>query len=334
MRVLIALLAVALLLPLAAAHTAAPPRAMEVRLLHDCNDDYIGDSPTATSRPGYDLHALDVREAWSQALGHHLVFRLVLNGDGPSNIKLALQADGASKSYSWTTSGNSWTGTFDEVHHITNLQDGERFALEGAVKRSRLAVDVGDELTGYTLTGSDGGDEHDHVPGNDSGLGGCSDNFQRPDYELKGPVQYVGASFDESSVSVQAGREKFVALRVTNLLRDAAQSATISLDGDLRLHNPDTNQYVQSATFDLNKKGSAGSDSFIHVAVTGDTPGTGTATATITTNLGGRVAQSLEYTITEGAATTTTSDAPDGEDAPGVGWLVPLVALALFVRRR
>lgn len=345
----LAILATLLLLPVVAGHGAPPERSFESRLLHDCVDDYFGgDDGFGSNRDGYDIHTLDVREAWSSALGDHMVFRIILNGEGQSTITLSLTADGAAKSYTWTGSGTSWTGSFDKVTVIgTNvIQDGDRIALEGAVKNSKLGVSKGDALRDYSVVGSNGGDTHDSVPGDDSpALSSCDDSelYARPDYKLRGPVQYVDASFAERDVQVQAGQEKFVTLDLENILADAAQKVTVKLDGtDVRLHDPRTNDYVTMGSFDLDKRRSGGTahQTFIHVAVEGAEAGDGTATATITTDLGGRITRTLEYTILaadETPTTTTTpapTDAPD-EESPGLGVLLlaALVAVAL-VRRQ
>lgn len=343
MRILPLLIAGLLLAPLAVAHVAAPPRSDFTRLLHDCNDDYFGGDSAIGGRDGYDIHTLEVKEAWNSALGHHLVFRTILNGEGPSTITLSMKAGSATKSYEWSTGGSSWTGTFDRVEKKDDVDDGDRFALEGAVKRSTLGASVGQKLTDYTLQGSDGGDDHDSVPGNDNSLGACQDNFRRPDYALQGPVQYLDASFDEESVSVKAGSETFVSLEYRNALRDAAQRLTIELDagGAISLHDPDTNTYVDSKTLDLNKRGSGGDGGFIHVAVRGDTPSEGVATATLTTSLGGREVVELPYTITAGDAPTPTaaptqpepSATPD-EESPGLPLLATVALLALVALRR
>lgn len=341
-RVLAAGLLLLLLAPLAAAHTAAPPRSDYTRVLHDCEDDWFGDdSGLGSGRDGYDLHTLDVREAWSEALGHHVIFRTILNGEGSATITLSLKADGASKSYTWTGSGSSWTGTFASIKVDNSLNDGPRFALEGTVKRSTLGADVGDKLTEYRLSSTIDGDDGDAVPDDNTNAVQSCRNVYNPagGFTLKGPVQYVEAAFGEQDVQVKAGQETFVTLDLKNKLRDAAQTVDVSISGDLELHEPESNQYVKSASFDLNKRGSGGDASFIHVAVGGDTPGKGTATVTITTSLGGRITETLDYEILAAGATTTTSDAPDEPDAPdeespGLGLLALIGLLAVAARRR
>lgn len=340
MIVLLALLV--LLAPLASAHTAAPPRSDYTRLLHDCSDDYFGGDGFGNGADGYDLHSVDLREAWSSTLSHHVIFRTILNGEGPSTLTLTFKADGASKSYTWQGEGSSWTGSFDDVTYFDDLDDGPRFALEGAIKRSTLGLSVGDKITDVRLVGSHNGDTHDSVPGDDTGaLQSCTDQYNPgTGYTLKGPVQYVSAAFQQTDVEVENGQETFVTLDLSNLLRDAAQSATVRLSSDgegVRLHDPRTGEYVTTGTFDLNKRGSAGSSSFIHVAVGGAT-GSGTATVTVTTDLGGRVTQQLDYEILppgETATTTsTTAQQEDGEDAPAAPIALLLVGLVLLARRR
>ena len=226
------------------------------------------------------------------------------------------------------------------------MDDGARFALEGAIKRSSLGLSLGDKITNVQLVGSHNGEPHDSVPGDDTGaLQSCSDSCNPgTGYTLRGPVQYVGASFDQSSTEVAAGQEAFVTLDLSNLLRHAAQEATVRLssDGDgVRLHDPRTGDYVTTGSFDLNKKGSAGSSSFIHLAVGGAT-GTGTATVTATSDLGGRVTQTLDYQILPAGETPTTTTTqtqqetdPESEDAsaPFAILLVGLLAIALARRR-
>lgn len=345
----LALFALLLLVPSALAHGAPPERSFESRLLHDCVDDYFGgDGFGSSNRDGYDIHSLDVREAWSQALGNHVVFRIILNGEGQTTVTLSLKADGASKSYAWSGSGTSWTGTFDKVTVIGSnvIQDGDRIALEGAVKFTTLGVAVGDSLRDYKLVGSNGGDTHDSVPGDDTGaLSSCDDSevYARPDYKLRGPVQYVDADFDQTSIQVPAGREEFVTLDLENLLSDAAQRITVTLEGGdaVRLHDPRTNKYVETGSFDLDKKRSGGTShlTFIHVAVAGDAASSGTATATITTDLGGRIVRSLDYTVLAPDATPTqtqseTQTEAPSEDSPGIGLVVLAGILLALARRR
>lgn len=321
----------------ASAHTAAPPPDHMVRLLHDCNDDQFGGDGGGT---GYDLHALDLYEAWRDGLGDAVVFKLILNGQGAATIRLDLTADGTARSYSWTTSGSAWSGSFDRVHHQSDIGDGDRFALEGTLALSTLGVAVGAVLDDYTLTAVVGGDEGDHVPGYDGGpLGSCTDNFQRPDYTTKGPVQYASVNIRETEVSVDVGEERFLNVEAENKLKDSVQTVTLTQSGGdgvlVRFHIPSGgSDYSRSHEKELAKRGKPGDSTLIHLAVQGEEAGaSGVITVTLTTELGGRVQDQVAYGVgaaappTDGADGTDDGDG-DGNDIPAVG---PVAAAAAVV---
>ena len=74
-------------------------------------DDYLGDdSGFGNNRDGYDLHTVDIRDAWTSSLGHHIIFRIILNGEGATTLTPTLEADGSDQSDSFQGEGNSWTG--------------------------------------------------------------------------------------------------------------------------------------------------------------------------------------------------------------------------------
>lgn len=340
MRVPLAILLAMAMIPMASAHASAPPPDYMVRLLHDCNDDYFGDDSSITSRPGHDIHSLDLREAWSSELGNHVVFKIILNGDDDETITVALSA-GGSKSYDFVRNNGVWSGTFAKVRHIEDIGDGNRFALEGSVRVSSLGS-IGDTLRSFTVTGKSGGDTHDRIPGNDAQLGGCSDNYERPDYRLAGPIQYVSADFEDDDITAKQGIESLVALDLVSLTRDASQTVKVSLEGDgarLRLHDPDSGAYVEEAEFDLSRLGNQGQGKTIHIAIEGDSAGEGQATATITTSLGGRLVRTLDFTVTpadqEPAPDEGTEETPPkDEESPGAGLLLPLLIAFAWIRRR
>ena len=104
-----------LLVPFAVAHGAPDPRGHETRLLADCNDDYFG-GDLNSGRTGYDLHALDVREAWDPSLGDVVILRLILNGAGASDIEVSFTSPSGPFSAGWSTSGGGWTAQgFDRM---------------------------------------------------------------------------------------------------------------------------------------------------------------------------------------------------------------------------
>lgn len=345
-----------LLAATASAHTAAPPRSHEARLLHDCNDDYYG-SDAFGGQDGHELHALDVFEAWDEALGNIVTFRLTLAGEGPGTIDLSLKAGSASKTYQWSTTGAAWSGTFDEVEgpfqakRADGTPDGDRLVLHGIVKQSKLGSD-GTRLTDYVVQSSVDGDDADAMPGYDGGItGSCSDEFQRPDYRLAGPIQYADLTLERSSVTLDVDQEVFLQVTATNKLRDQAQRVTISPTAeagvDVEMHNPDTNAYDDELTLDLNKKDGGGDAKIAHVAITGTEPGSeGTVTVEVTTSAGGRLVKTFTFRVAQEAeptpieATPTGTDSPeqppDGNDAPGAGIMAIVAALAaaLILRRR
>ena len=329
-----------LLVPVTTAHAAPDPRDFQTRLLHDCIDDAGADGLVST---GYDLHSLDLWEAWdgSRLLVH---FRAVLNGDGPATITLAFQAGGAAKSYAWTTSnGDSWSpegfrsgGKRDDVwvnNDPSQGRDGDRFALHGTVRAADLGG-VDTRLTGFRLASDDNGRD-DEVPGFDGLAGDCRSPYRKDAHVLAGPGGY--ATLSVADKPLLADTVNFLDVRMENVLRSDAQQATLRITGHsgeatARLHDPD-GDYVETASFPLGKKGSAGSLRILHLALEGPPGAEGTVSLELTTDLGGR--ETLSHAYRFPAATPSPTTSTDGEEgSPGLGILSVLAALAALASAR
>lgn len=347
----ISLLVALALIATASAHTAAPPKSHEVRLLHDCNDDYFGGDALGSNQ-GHELHALDLYEAWDENLGNTVVFRLTFAGEGAGTIQLETQAGSSSKSYEWTTTGSTWSGTFDRVEGpfqaktADGADDGDRLVIHGIVKQSKLGA-IGAKLSGYSVQSSQGGQDADSMPGYDGNIAGsCSDQFERPDYSLAGPIQFASLALDSKSVSLDDGEKKFIQVTVSNKLRDQAQTVTISANGgqgvDVQMHNSATNAYSDELSLDLNKKGSGSDSKVAHVSISATAPGNGVIEVILTTEAGGRVTETLQYDVVgkEPSSSPTSSSGASNNDVetkgtPGAGvWAVlGILGIALLSRR-
>lgn len=354
---LAALAALLLAAPIVQAHGAPVPRDYETRLLADCNDDWFaGDGVSA--RGGYDLHAVDVREAYTGGQ-HVLVFRTIMNGDGPLELTLSLSTSEGSKSIQWTTqNGASWSADKGSTDSM-GINDGDRFALEGTVPRSALGLTVGDRITDYTLTSTIDGEDGDRIPGNDRpalAAGPCDPDDAPTSYKLtsgytlEGPIQYARfpardagdcrAGSDLSTQRLLLDTQKFVDMVFCNTAGQN-QEFTLSVQSvagvEAEFHEPGTNRYTTTATTALQD----GKGTLIHLALTASEPGSGVIKVTLTTDLGGRTVIDVPYEVADTGASPTASQSPtsgptDEEPTPGLApaSIIGLMAALAVARRR
>jgi hypothetical protein len=354
------LLALAVLLPMAAAHGPAPAKDQDARLLADHNDDCGGDDVGGLSncRGTHDLVGLDVREL-NDGANDLVVFRFLLNGgnaaDGLRDV-LSLKADGTTKTFEIRTTNNQdFQGTgFASVSKAVPANDGTRFIVEATVRRDALgAVDA--KLTEFKVDAFRGSTSGDYMPGGYHGpVGQVNDPAQSPAtnrvagclkpgtqqieqahcYRLRGPGYYVTLD-DPGPQQVPATGEAIVQLHLRNQLPNTAQSLTVSVAGGegvrARFHDPNAPSgegYSEQLRIDLPKGGSTAS----HLALDQATAGaSGTVTVTVTTDLGGRSQLSVPFEVLAGGTEPTpTEDGSQTGDADGNGIPGPAPALALL----
>lgn len=333
-----------LLVPAALAHGAPKPREFQTRLLADCEDDVGGND--GYNGPGYDLHSLDVQEYWD---GKDMVrFRVVLNGGGASDITLTV--DG--KTFGWSTSdGTSWTlsgfasgGRVNDVfidNNPENGPDGERFALQGSVPASTFGG-IGGKMSSYTVEGDDAR-YSDAIPGLHGLALSCIEPFERADYTLIGPGRYAKLELEDDQ-ALLSDTENFLDVTVSNLLQLETQTATLRLlsktgDATVQFHDPSNDGYAATVGLDLGKRGGAGSVRIVHLAIEGSGGSTGTIDVELTTDLGGRVLETLSYAIP--VDDTPAPDGTDGDDgsdetngSPAIGVPLAVAFLAAVAMRR
>lgn len=347
MKRALSLLALLVLLPVSA-HEAPEPKDQDVRLLHDCIDDYFGSDTFGGS--GYDLHTLDLREIYDETLGNAIVFRLVLNGEGTATIDVSFMVGSAGKSYKFTKGSGAWTGTFDRVALPNDIDDGARFVLEGTVALSSIGANVGSNIADYNAVGTYP-DGEDSLRADDTGLTSTCQQPSKPfpdanqdgipdPYKLKGPVQFFQSTMP-GSVQATVGQQKLVELKLNNRI-DTAQNLQFSYEkegsADIKFHVPGSDQYRDEASLAIGKKGSVAATGIMHAVVTGTEAESGSVTIEITSNLGGRVVQTFTYTVTESAQPTSSSpnsSSSESKESPGIGvlFLVGVAALA-WTRRK
>ncbi|MGB1697481.1 MAG: hypothetical protein ACPHK8_03690 [Thermoplasmatota archaeon] len=343
----VVLLAALLLFVPVQAHEAPEAKDQDVRLLHDCVDDYFGSD--AFSRSGYDLHTLDLREIYDETLGNALVFRLVLNGEGTATIDVSFKVGSAAKSYKFTKGSGAWTGNFDKVAMPNDIDDGPRFVLEGTVAHSSIGASVGSNIADYNAIGTYP-DGEDSLRADDTGLTSSCQQASKPfpdanqdgvpdPYKLKGPVQFF-KSTAPSTVQGTVGQQKLVELKLDNKIR-TAQNLQFSYEkqgsADIKFHVPGTEQYRDEGSLAIGQKGSVAASGIMHAVVTGSEASTGTVTVEITSNLGGRVVQTFSYTITETSqsSSASSSSSTESEESPGLGVLAFLgIAALAWIRRK
>jgi len=344
----------------ASAHGAPNPRDFETRILTDQNDD-CGEHGADGCRGTHDLLAVSIREAHDADLGDVLVVSLWMDhgGSGAKRDIVSFQAGGDTKTVTFRTSGDG-TFTVDGAARISapypvpsaSAQDGTRFGVDATVALSTLGIGKGDRVSGFKVDAYAGETRGDIMPGTYvTALGteapkganeqGAPAEYVRAAYTLRGPVQYADLDAD-GPVTVPADSEAFVALRVANRLGDMAQTFTFSATGGagvtVGFHAPGSpdGEYPPTMRLDVPPDG----DRLVHLVLVGQESGAGgTVTVTLATDLGGRVQDTVAYTVGEGTtspAASTTSQAPDGQDSPGAAapLALLLVALTAWMRRR
>lgn len=235
-----------LVAPFAAARPAPEPRGQEVRLLHDHEDDW---GRSTSTEDGHDLVALDLRETYDPETGEaHLVFRLIMAGgyarfslDDTEVLRetIAFQADGVNMSFEITTEDNeAFNGTFDAVEgplvvmRADGAPDAGRFAVEGTLVTADHGLEVGTNLTGFTVQGRADNDTAD-----DMGIEPASGiAAYAPEYIVQGPVMYATLDTSLDALHTSIGAQESVEVEVTNLLNDTQEAwLSVSTAADLAM---------------------------------------------------------------------------------------------------
>lgn len=340
----IAILAALFFLVPAMAHEAPSALQQDFRLYHDCIDDYATDG---FGGDGYDLHTLDLREIYDEDLGNALVFRIILNGQGNADIDVTFSVAGSAKSYEFTTTGGSWTGTFDHVEKINSVNDGDRFALEGTVAFSSIGAGVGKKLSNYDAVGAyDSGS--DSVSEFDGGAFQQCDEPARkfadansdgtPDaITLQGPTQFYKQDVKPTDVTLQEGQEVLISLDVSNRIRQAQNLEFTAIHegpGSIQFHDPVSGAYTEIGRIALGNKGSSGDSKTLHLVLEGDAPGTGNIIIDSVSNLGGHYKETVTYEITSGQtqSSSPSSSSPEAEETP-YPFALGILAILWFARR-
>lgn len=328
------LMVAAALAPSVFAHPAAPPVEPWIRLLHDWNDDWGGH---AVLSDGHDLIALDLREAYDEALGDVLIFRFVMNGGYNSDATkpelketLTLKAGAASVSKEMKTTDNAaFTGTFDAVRgpepflNDQGQPDGTRFAVDGVLKLSSVGLAPGAKISTFFVQGYAGSAKADQMEGGYTQNGvtvtekpptetADPAGYTKPDYTIAGPSQYADLTLDLGSVDLQkGGNDATVTLTIANKL---------SVDQAVTLHammpSGIVAEFHPGAEVELPRDGSV----TVHLYLTpGASAVSGLATVAMTTDQGGHVMKTLDIVVAEPAPDPAETDTGSDGDAGGAG---------------
>lgn len=346
--VVLGLLLAACALP-ASAHGPPDPRAQDVRLLADHNDDCGGHGPTDPDRcrGTHDLVGLDLTEAHDATHGDVVRLRLVVNGgEGARRVAITLTADGTPRTLEVATSDNqAFTGngflrvTAGPALNADGTRDGARILVEGTVRLADLggAGALLDDVKVQAYAGSTRGD---YMPGGyyntldqpvaNPPQGDAATNFERTSgYVLRGPSYYAG--LHAGDVQVPAGASVDVEVHVTNGLRGKAQTATLRAAAPAGLTATWDGQ--PEAVLDLPAGGAATARLRVQAgaAATG-----GDLELVVTTNLGGRTALAVPVAVASNDPTAPAD--PDGQgsaDSPApTALLTGLLVAALAAARR
>lgn len=365
------LLAVATLAPAALAH-GAPEDEIEneegkgrfVRVLGDRTDDCGAEAPaTNDCRGAHDLVGIDVQELWD-GTQNVLVVRFWLDKarspSYPTTDTFGFAAAGAKRTLSISTSDDATfqvQSGFTSTGNAVRAGGGTRFHVDARVPFSALNLQPGTALSGFHAESRVPAGVGDAMPGDctNSTPTPCEsrtpeDNdlasYNRGTYTLQGPTYYASVAAPTAPAQVAQGAETIVQLQVTNLLK-APQAMTLTVEGahgvEARFHNPSMahgHGYSDEGKLSLPKGGS----SVVHLALQGTTAGsTGTLTLTLTTDLGGRIQNTIAYEVTE-PGTGTCTPGMHGETCPSTNTtskaspvLAPpilLAALAILARTR
>lgn len=347
----------------AAAHPGRDPYDYEIRLLHDCNDDWGGHS---TVNDGHDLIALDLQEAYDDALDSDVViFRLMMNGGYNSDTtrpelkeSVTLKVGSTTVTKEIRTSDNAaFTGSFDAVRGpfpVKNNEgntDGNRFAVEAVAKLSTLVAQVGTKVSAFAVQGYAGTAKADQMPGGYTTGGqtitSCppaaeAADYTRPEFTLAGPSKYASLVLNRNQVSMQPGDNESVSLTVGSLLfKDRAHEDSVDYDQAVTIEAVapagvevifhTTTYSVGETSFDL----AAGAEAAGHFYLRpGPSAESGTVSVVLTTDLGGRVEKEFALTIRPADVTESSSPTPSEMPPAEKGGPLPVPAafpLAAFV---
>lgn len=248
----LALAALALAVPAAQAHGAAPPREVDTRVLLD-DDGGIGYGgcagpaaesgvPCASDHGGLDLLVLDVREAW---LGDEpaAVFRIVTQseGDGSGALALSIGLAGAAREFKVADAlAPAASSTFDFVAGPFDAFDGHPKAVDGWLKLSTLGAKPGDTLEGIVVRSLADGEPDDVMPGgwyangqevphlpHDADPAEAAPAPRPGVYALKGPAPLLALEPAAGFVDLAASGN--LTLRLANPLAGTSQDVTLSV---------------------------------------------------------------------------------------------------------
>lgn len=205
-------LVLALLLLTAPVLAHAPePKDYDLRLERDCIDD---NQDGAFGQDGYDLHALDLHEAWTPDGGDHMVWRIALDGEGPGTIRI--EANGAPVVTLSTQDGDRWTSNVGDVTRPEIAASHGTYVLDAWIPWSEHGLGVGSTISDWSATSRVDDRVVDSMPGNDA-FGPCDEGSSRSEPTLlRGTQRYFDVVLDSNSARLGPGDEARVEAVVTS----------------------------------------------------------------------------------------------------------------------
>jgi hypothetical protein len=327
------------------AHGAPPMREFDTRVLLD--DDGLvsyggcleGQCQPAAPAEGFDLLALDLREAAFPDGSPAIVFRVLLQSEAPvagGGIAIALAAGGVEQALDLATSdGLAFTSaTFDRVDGPFDVGDGHPKAVEGWIRHAALGVAAGDALTAITVRSHRGETADDAMPGGWSSNGvevphvphGADPDEalaeQAPgQYPLRGPASLVAFTADPAAPDLSGGPATVV-LRLANNV-SLPQFADLAVDAPAGIR-------VRLAQPGIVLDGNGSREVELHVD---DATANGLVRVTLVSDLGAH--EVAEVAVRAPFRATTNSTTPDagaadakGKETPGPAPLLPLLLAA------
>lgn len=351
--VALALCAATAFLPGVAAHGAAAPREVDLRVLLD--DDgglgYGGCGPSeetgtsCTPAPeGLDVLALDVREAFlgaAPALAFRMVVQSAVVHDG-RGLLLTMTANGTEHKLAIASpDGTNYTSPdFDRLEGPFDVFDGHPKAIDGWLRLSTLGLAVGDSITGIHLDSTHHDEPDDVTPGayysngvqmphlpHDADPGEALEERFPGTYAVKGPAPLL--KVEATPTLLDLSQDGNVTLRVSNPLTATTQSVTLSFMGDGEGRFPDG---AANATLSLDPGATRDLTLRWPTEATG-----GNASVLVTSDLGARVQRSIQV-VPVARSNTTVSPSDHGKESPSLAStplaLVLVAAAAVAARRR
>ena len=357
LAILVALAAVLLNIPPAAAHGAGQaPLDYYARILEEEGDDcgaHGTGNAAGNCRGADDLVAFDLSERDFGA-GLELVVRFWFNKGTafPLTDSVQFKANGFQKTLSIQSKDGQAYASESGFQSVGPVQSRgtDRYSVDAVASFSSLGISAGQSLTDFRVESKSGSNLGDFMPGS------CKANFgtdctidpettRDVDYTLRGASYYASLTAPSQTIQVAEGSDSaIVNVEVAGQLASSKQTITVSLQGldgaSGGFHHGahgDNEPYQSTATVSLTGRQSTN----LHLRLHGEQAGTsGTLTLLLTTDLGGRTTAIIPYTVTEPSVQTSSEANHSGHTSSSKGSpaaAAPLVGLALLglaLRRR